>query len=993
MTLYNQLYLQTEKAMIDAKLYQKINKLREKSNKNKLIVFVGSGVSRNVVGMPSWSHIVKCMADELQYEKCKKCRHKTDTCQETCEFKDDYSTDELLKIPQYLYNADKEAYNSILSKEVRDVDFDAPLSHLIFDLNPKHIITTNYDRLLERSRHILAKQYQVIVENKDLLNSDNNKYIVKMHGCIQDPHTIILKEDDYLDYSQNHILIETFLKSLIVDNTILFLGYSINDYNVKLILSWLNYFKKSKSSLPQKKNIGYIVLDDEKLDNIDEEYFKHNNIEVINIHNIKPMDNIPNSISLNAGKRLFTFLKILSNPHMDILFDKDIWLSRIISALDDSTYINYKDLLRLLYLDKTEGYNIGLPPKKQQGTLVIYQKEIYDNLIDIFSNSKFSKKIKQLFINSGIKIIRYQNLMSVKEKNEETEFEIHNNIEEKLFAKKLFKDWFVCDYKSLNDHNDNVYEELFYRHYVYGYDEILLKRFYGDGNSQINTDSYVGYLFNKQAVENITKHIFKNDELRNYIDNINNETDKIKYRHYLDILNGNHKKRFLMNELLNKIKQNDYCDLENLYALKNYAVDEFRFYFYNNLFFSGFTDLNNILKLYIEGLIYTNKEFQPKTFLIFPIISQKYFLDSIDIIILTAFIEPKMLHSIIGESGIKKLNINTFGKSLIIESLKNNLEFFKTSKFFCGSVCAKRALNLLQILSLINFSEAEKENLSNIISQLLHTENFIAQHFTIHCSDFKLVLRILINAIDGLNIDNGLGIVKKIISSDGFSQYLYNVGTIFSVFIKSLLKKHYQTQKSIANFISTFSDSRKKIELLSSFIGVIINAKLKLQYKQFLMENINLIDENSLILFAVHDWIDIPQDFIDECFASVIKLDKSKSNVQTYPDPYERKIDTICLLFLIGKINGLSELKNVSKKPSYLEFLIDPSTFDYSKVDFSHYMWSNIVRNDKFRNLLIDNKAAFVKKLKEKYLTKTITEDEKKILYKYFLDDYDLWRI
>ena len=157
-----------------------------------------------------------------------------------------------------------------------------------------------------------------------------------------------------------------------------------------------NYFKKNKASLSQSRNIGYIVLDDKNLDDIEKEYFKHNNIEVIDINKIKTLDNIPDSISMDEGKRLFSFLKILSNPQMDVLFDKDIWLSKIISTLDDSAYIHYKDLLKLLYLDKTDGYNPELKPKKQQGTLIIYQKEIYEKLIDILNNSKYSKKIKQL---------------------------------------------------------------------------------------------------------------------------------------------------------------------------------------------------------------------------------------------------------------------------------------------------------------------------------------------------------------------------------------------------------------------------------------------------------------------------------------------------------------------------------------------------------------------------------------------------------------------
>ena len=43
-----------------------------------------------------------------------------------------------------------------------------------------------------------------------------------MHGDITDLDTIVHKEADYLEYSQKHVLIELFVKSLLTDHTIVF---------------------------------------------------------------------------------------------------------------------------------------------------------------------------------------------------------------------------------------------------------------------------------------------------------------------------------------------------------------------------------------------------------------------------------------------------------------------------------------------------------------------------------------------------------------------------------------------------------------------------------------------------------------------------------------------------------------------------------------------------------------------------------------------------
>ena len=70
-----------------AELLKYIGILRSKSENNKLIAFVGAGVSRNVSGMPSWYDLIKAMADAIGYSKCNTCKHKTDQCEGDCKFK------------------------------------------------------------------------------------------------------------------------------------------------------------------------------------------------------------------------------------------------------------------------------------------------------------------------------------------------------------------------------------------------------------------------------------------------------------------------------------------------------------------------------------------------------------------------------------------------------------------------------------------------------------------------------------------------------------------------------------------------------------------------------------------------------------------------------------------------------------------------------------------------------------------------------------------
>lgn len=58
-----------------------------------------------------------------------------------------------------------------------------------------------------------------------------------MHGELD---KIVLKERDYDTYSNNFKLIETFVKGLIATNTILFVGFSAEDANVRKLFQWIH---------------------------------------------------------------------------------------------------------------------------------------------------------------------------------------------------------------------------------------------------------------------------------------------------------------------------------------------------------------------------------------------------------------------------------------------------------------------------------------------------------------------------------------------------------------------------------------------------------------------------------------------------------------------------------------------------------------------------------------------------------------------------------
>ena len=567
-----------------------ISMFREKAEQGKLVIFVGAGVSCNVDGMPSWNALIQNMAKAIDYSRCDTCRHRLESCENTCLLKDDFSTDELLKVPQHVFNKDQELYYRILNESIPAVTADAPLSSAIFDINPAHIITTNYDQLLESSKNIFCEQYQVIVYDKDLLNADKGKYIIKMHGDLSDASSIVLKEQDYLDYSQKHVLIELFIKSLLTDHIVLFLGYSLNDYNIKLILSWLNYMRSQNGAFDVDRRVGYLILDQEIVDDTQLSYFSSNNIEVININSMPLIQEIPADLSNEIGKRLYSFLRVIANPALE---ENLSTIENAVKFMSRFSFVSYEQILKLLYVKRYE---------VTDRELRLFSENDYARLIAFMeSGDEGATDLRQLFLNAGIVSIQCIHEHKV------MRFRIGELSDNALLKSEIFNLYILNKYDEIkallnSEHIDlEANEMLFYKSIVDGFSEIL--KFHEEIDcSGFPIDQKVAYLHNSAVLEAIQTYFggFDSAKVKQFVQNIAASKEREVFSGYLDIYSGNTKKRLSMYEALEKLKK-DVGDRNTihfggtscarLYEIKRLAITQYFFYYNNHILYQGFREI------------------------------------------------------------------------------------------------------------------------------------------------------------------------------------------------------------------------------------------------------------------------------------------------------------------------------------------------------------------------------------------------------------------
>ncbi len=276
--------------------YEMIEDLSLALSREKLVIFVGAGVSKNS-GLHTWGQIVQVFAKEIGYPT-----------------RGRLATEEYIRIPQYYYCLDESEnhadYYSLIKSLIPEGIQPNLLDKLIVSLRPKHIVTTNFDTLLDQ----VARGYEIIREDRDLLTGVSAHYLLKLHGDICQPEKLVFKEDDYLHYSHTHRLMETFLKSLLIDHVFLFVGYSLNDYNLKTFVSWIDYIAQEMQVKREMHRNYFLSSSDHAGKDYLRKYYEGKGLEVIDLYRLPAkVDAQAKSVPLSEelGRKTYAVLDLL----------------------------------------------------------------------------------------------------------------------------------------------------------------------------------------------------------------------------------------------------------------------------------------------------------------------------------------------------------------------------------------------------------------------------------------------------------------------------------------------------------------------------------------------------------------------------------------------------------------------------------------------------------------------------------------------------------
>jgi len=933
-------------------IFKQIEEIRSAKEQSKLVIFVGAGVSVNS-GLPSWEELVRAFSDILGYAS-KKIQHNG------CE-REHFCDDEFRKIPQYVYNRNKTEYLQLLESHFGVNVFDDknsnPLHDLIFEFSPAHIITTNYDPLIEKCESSKRKYYTVVSSDKELLEKGKSakRFILKMHGDYRDLENIVLKEDDYLRYEQERVLICNFIKSLLINHTFLFVGYSINDYNFKQIIDWIEYLSEQNKAERDKMPMHFVIrTGTSQIQMYERKYLEEKRIELLNTNDLSEsyieQTNVGQSLTNIHARQLYATMNAVIDPRADIIIlgSNEALLARL-KVFNDFKYIPY------LTLEKALNFK-GVHVKD-----AVLEDRCDDNLdVDVmlgWHRLQFSEEGSGLF--------------AMLKDACETEPEVVNH-----FLNAHFHDMYLLENSTAfhmdtygfaptaSDGDEDETHELFS---LYLNNEYSILRERVNNSSCRRTKAYYNALFpiHSTNVEDIAESLksladfteqhpaflgllnkinwfsFSCDyQRRHYMPSENkqarqsvieyfeslreSEQDAFAYIYDWLINSKSYQQILECSELLKKqeafysnpgfLKTNPYDVLSRL-AGKTLCF--YNFMKLNHVILDNLDEAKRLFWMYARAVLITYKP-QSKTSdkSMFMITAEKppVRIDAFALDIIVKYSQYELLREYIVEHRLLELrftsNHNAVVKFSNLCASKDLLPFIKFDKYF---------KNFSILLRHCELSEEDEEQ--------------------------------ILNALDNFETSFLILIYEDALSTGKRKEF----ATELLLLLASFKHKQKCVCESLNGFIMLVEDNKKTAmaKFLTNNIYYKSFQPLKDTILEFVEKCENSFGRYDRIRLIVDGFLPICESDVNDIKNEVSRIVQKKSKgLHEYPD-YDKEYLEICMILILrNKIEDISFLESAKEKYPFLKSIFEPENFDVAEIRFSESIWREFFETEEYREKL-----------------------------------------
>lgn len=209
------------------------------------VIFVGAGFSKNATSSsaaapPSWKELLLKLLDTI-YPKNTSGRRAS----RGQKIQSQINAGDLLWAAQELELEYSEKGKSSDFRGIICRSVDGPKNHefepgevhdTLLDLNSRLVITTNYDKVIER---LFGVGYVYLDYSSDAIADtirSGREVVLRLHGSVDYPDKTVLTRLDFSRLRKNGSQAISVLEALSLTRTVLFLGYSLDDPDLQLVL-------------------------------------------------------------------------------------------------------------------------------------------------------------------------------------------------------------------------------------------------------------------------------------------------------------------------------------------------------------------------------------------------------------------------------------------------------------------------------------------------------------------------------------------------------------------------------------------------------------------------------------------------------------------------------------------------------------------------------------------------------------------------------------
>ena len=236
-------------------------------------LFVGAGFSKNAILKsgakmpPDWNEL-----GDLFFEKT---RHRKPKA------KDRAYANVLRLAEEVNCFCGRESLSDLIRESINDANLEPSDLHLqLLSLPWEDVYTTNYDTLLDRAANRLngrgKRTYSLILDDQDI-GLSSSPFLMKLHGNINDPNSIVITEEDYRKYPSLHKAMINHIQNTIMTETLVLIGFSGNDPN---FIQWLGWVK---DALNENQRKVYMLTTGAVSESM-VKTFEKKNVVIVNLH-------------------------------------------------------------------------------------------------------------------------------------------------------------------------------------------------------------------------------------------------------------------------------------------------------------------------------------------------------------------------------------------------------------------------------------------------------------------------------------------------------------------------------------------------------------------------------------------------------------------------------------------------------------------------------------------------------------------------------------